>query len=129
MEWSCFCKQILEKSSHKPSVTYTIDRREIQSDWCSDGDVRAAARAHNKQQTQQCSCSSMLKFLFGNKLFQDTPVQERHENFVKQVSVITVLLLLIVPISQLAAEGQCPRLTALSSVRIIVSCIMRHHYT
>ncbi|KAK2189088.1 hypothetical protein NP493_115g05022 [Ridgeia piscesae] len=38
-----------------------------------------------------------LNFLFGNKLFQDT--QDRHENFGKQMTVITVLLLVVAPIS------------------------------
>ena len=97
--WSHF-KETLDKSSHKPSVSYTID-------WSLDVEDRTEARdrAHNKQQTQQHSSTSMLNFLFGIKLFQDTPVQYRHENFVKQVTVITALLLVVAPIPP-AAEIQ-----------------------
>ena len=48
---------------------YTIDRCEMQSDWCRDADSEAATAEqkteHNKQRTQQRSCTSTLIFLFG----------------------------------------------------------------
>ena len=31
------------------------------------------------------------------KLFQDTPVQDKHENFIQQVTVITASLLVMTP--------------------------------
>ena len=54
--WSCF-KQTLERSSCKPSASFTIDWCENVHDTDSDGGEEARS---NKQNTQQCSYTSML---------------------------------------------------------------------
>jgi len=63
-KWSRF-KQTLKKSLHKPIASYTIDRFEKRSDWC-----RAEQKpGHNKQRTQQHSCTSVLNFLISLNCF------------------------------------------------------------
>ena len=78
--WSRF-KQTLKKSPLKPSDGCIIDQFEKRLDWCCEADGRAEAMSigHNKQQTQQRS----VKFLSIIKLFLDTPVQYKHDDFIK----------------------------------------------
>ena len=83
--WS-LVKQTLKKSPHKPSTNYTIDWFEKRSDWCckADGRWQSRSQGHNKQRTQQRSCTSVFNFLICIiKLFLDTPVQDKHEDFIK----------------------------------------------
>jgi len=82
--WSCF-KQTLQKSSSKPSANYTIDQCEIQLHWCFNADNRAEARAHI---VQTLNSAMQLYFYIKFPVCQEI-VQDKHENFIKQVSVIT----------------------------------------
>ena len=107
--WSPF-KQTLKTSPHKPSTSYTIDRFEKRSHWCREADGRAEA-------TQLYFC---VKFLNIIKLFLETSVQDKHEDFIKNKwQLITALFLAVAPISPLAAEIWGPRLTALYPIRVI----------
>ena len=103
--WSCF-KQTLEKWSHKPSVCYTIERCEIQSDWCHDADSRAEARgrAHNKQ------TNSAMQLYFYVKFHVWHHIVSRYSRHIWELrkrsdSYYTILLLVIAPISTLVAES------------------------
>ena len=61
----------------------------------------------------------MLNLLFDNRLFQDT---QDKQNFGKQVTVITALLLVVAPIPS-AAEIQGARPSALCPIRVIVESL------
>ena len=74
----------LKKLPHKPSAGYTIDRFEKRLDWCREANGRAEARARAQQTTNSATqLYFCVKFLNIIKLFLDTPVQDKHEDFIK----------------------------------------------
>ena len=77
--WSRFKQTLKKKSLHKPSASYTVDRFEKRLNWCCTEQKPGAQQATNSA-TQLYFCVKFLKII---KLFLDTPVQGKHEDFIK----------------------------------------------
>ena len=70
--WSRF-KQTLDKSSHKPTISYTIDWCKIQLDWCCDANGRVEARAILSPANIQCM-SQVVAYVTGDLFYLSSSV-------------------------------------------------------